>query len=60
MCGIAGLTKSLVTEFSVNSILKELKERGPDYSESKDFGEIVLLHSRLKIIDLSTIANQPM
>jgi asparagine synthase (glutamine-hydrolysing) len=60
MCGIAGLTKSLITESSINNILVELKERGPDYSESKDFGEIILLHSRLKIIDLSAIANQPM
>ena len=64
MCGLAGyIGKETVSKKSLNQTLKLMKNRGPDFQsflnyEFKDLN-IYLLHSRLKIIDLANIANQP-
>ena len=61
MCGIFGFTyKGDGGEEKVQELFWRLKHRGPDAQGSKNFGHIVLGHTRLKIIDLSDEANQPM
>ena len=66
MCGIAGIigkrgsNVGLSHHDSVSQMIRELNHRGPDAvgfsrSNSHSFG-----HARLSIIDLSTLANQPM
>lgn len=67
MCGIAGIVHFKNNVEQVNSTLltsirDTMLHRGPDGGEnwiSKD-GKIGLAHRRLSIIDLTTIANQPM
>lgn len=63
MCGIAGLFYFKPTEIPKKSVLKmagSLKHRGPD-AEGVFFDQHVGLgHRRLKIIDLSEAASQPM
>jgi asparagine synthase (glutamine-hydrolysing) len=64
MCGIAGyLGNDTISETKINIVLKEMYHRGPDANGSRKFFyknfKINLLHSRLKIIDLSEKANQP-
>ncbi len=69
MCGIVG-TIALTPEYSrlpqekklIDSTWKAvrtLSERGPDFSEVKNFDNAVLGHSRLAIIDKTSAANQP-
>ena len=63
MCGIAGFigTKN-INLFEINKTLKIMHHRGPDANGYKFFKEkknICLLHTRLKILDLSSNANQP-
>ena len=64
MCGIAGYIGDQKVESSVvTKTLTLMKNRGPDY---KNFyqteinkSQILLLHSRLSIIDLESRSNQP-
>ncbi len=63
MCGIAGFigTKKINTE-EIKKTLKIMHHRGPDasgYKLIKKSKNICLLHTRLKILDLSNLANQP-
>lgn len=64
MCGIAGFagTRELPEE-AVRACLFEMRRRGPDAAACRRFmmGErqVVLLHSRLSIIDLDPRSNQP-
>ena len=65
MCGIAGIvTNKTVTKERVEQMLSTMQQRGPDASGITLFEhngqEIALGHRRLKIIDLSNLANQPM
>lgn len=66
MCGIAGyFGKSLISKNIINKTLKNMKERGPDFSNyfSRSHTNnlfIYLLHSRLSIIDLHPRSNQPL
>jgi asparagine synthase (glutamine-hydrolysing) len=63
MCGIAGrLTygESIGNKEIVEQMCENMVHRGPDFGSVKSFGKIVLGHRRLKIIDLSEDANQPM
>lgn len=65
MCGIAGhLGTDSIKKNNIDICLKSLKERGPDSFGCKFFSfknnKVSLIHSRLKIIDLSESANQPM
>lgn len=64
MCGIAGIFTADIhcrhTELS-RLMVQELRHRGPDFYTAKALDEFCsLAHSRLKIIDLSDTANQPM
>lgn len=63
MCGIAGRIHKkdeLTNTQVVKNICSKMVHRGPDCGIVKSFGSITLGHRRLKIIDLSTEANQPM
>ena len=66
MCGISGTyamhaerTVSLSKEH-VRISLEKMRHRGPDVSSVKEFESCILGHNRLKILDLSSEANQPM
>ena len=64
MCGIAGYIGNYDIKFSdVNKTLNLMKNRGPDsrdyYTEKFTEKQLLLLHSRLKIIDLNPRSNQP-
>lgn len=63
MCGIAGIYSSLPTTFDsahLKQISDLLQHRGPDAEGVFSDAHIALVHQRLKIIDLSDAANQPM
>jgi asparagine synthase (glutamine-hydrolysing) len=66
MCGIAGgyqFQGREVTDLSnekLASALNRLHHRGPDNQGLIDLGNCILGHVRLKILDLSNDANQPM
>lgn len=60
MCGIIGINYTGVKKEDYSEITKVLNHRGPDYSSYYDSDNILLVHNRLSIIDLSTAANQPM
>jgi asparagine synthase (glutamine-hydrolysing) len=65
MCGIAGyIGKQTPSDDQVNRCLELMRRRGPDargmYRQSFGDGlQVVLLHSRLSIIDLDERSNQP-
>tara|TARA_B100000035_G_scaffold315325_1_gene335249 strand:+ start:1584 stop:3386 length:1803 start_codon:yes stop_codon:yes gene_type:complete len=59
MCGIFGSSSSLDPK-DLDLIKKKLSRRGPDGQQSYSNQDVCLVHSRLKIIDLSEKANQPM
>lgn len=64
MCGIAGyIGKSTVDAARVGRTLALMRNRGPDHQACAAFrdGEtnVLLLHSRLSIVDLDARANQP-
>lgn len=63
MCGIAGsVGKPFTDAASLQKVLNIIKRRGPDASgvwTSID-NRVTLIHTRLSILDLSTVANQPM
>jgi asparagine synthase (glutamine-hydrolysing) len=64
MCGIAGFvgTREL-SDHAVRACLAEMRRRGPDAGSFRRFASngqnVVLLHSRLSIIDLDPRSNQP-
>lgn len=62
MCGITGYYnfKKKVNENIIYDPLEKLKKRGPDNKDIFLHNNIVLGHTRLSIIDTSSIANQPM
>lgn len=66
MCGVAGyFGKNQVDQDVVSKTLEALSHRGPDargvYQKHTSSGKnILLLHTRLSIIDLDPAANQPM
>jgi asparagine synthase (glutamine-hydrolysing) len=61
MCGLAGwLGGPPVDEAAQNAVLERLSHRGPDGTGAKLFDDAGLLHTRLKIIDLSPLGDQPM
>ncbi len=64
MCGITGyIGREAVDEGRVHATLGLMNRRGPDHQASLSFGHgennVVLLHSRLSIIDLDPRSNQP-
>jgi asparagine synthase (glutamine-hydrolysing) len=61
MCGIAGsFGKEELDAVVGQRVLEALRHRGPDGSASKTWPEATLLHTRLRIIDLSPMGDQPM
>jgi asparagine synthase (glutamine-hydrolysing) len=63
MCGIAGsLTDARLSEADIVSMTSALSHRGPDAQDVFTNTEktLALGHTRLSIIDLSSVANQPM
>lgn len=59
MCGILGALGRIEEKKFLNS-LNQIKHRGPDYTNFYFKNNIKLGHQRLKVIDLSSEANQPM
>ena len=64
MCGYTyyfktGLKKKINQGF-LKSILNLQKHRGPDISKWSNYKNSYFFHNRLKVIDLSNRANQPM
>ncbi|XHR80492.1 MAG: asparagine synthase (glutamine-hydrolyzing) [Gloeotrichia echinulata GP01] len=61
MCGIAGfLSRTPLKEANLNFALKALFHRGPDNQGMWQDNYIQLGHTRLSILDLSPLGNQPM
>ena len=64
MCGIAGIValsdegKSSLK--NIDGAVKELRKRGPDSKGTFTHKNLALGHARLKVIDTSKLANQPM
>ena len=59
MCGILGALGRIDKKKFLNS-LNQIKHRGPDYTNYYFRNDLKLGHQRLKVIDLSSAANQPM
>ena len=64
MCGIAGyIGEKQIAENLIYNTIEVMKNRGPDFQKFESFYNhnlhIVLIHSRLSIIDLDTRSNQP-
>ena len=64
MCGFAGILyfnpKQKVDPDSLNQAVKSINHRGPDAQGTCISGSAGLGHCRLKIIDITDAANQPM
>ena len=65
MCGISGyIGKKNISKNLINNTINLMKNRGPDYQNyyAKNFEDtkVILIHSRLSIIDLYERSNQPM
>ena len=63
MCGIAGLydvSHRAVNFATLEKMKHALLHRGPDNSDIASFENIGLVHTRLSVLDLSDVANQPM
>ena len=67
MCGIVGCFAKKITDKQkqlINGVLKYQYSRGPEHTEQCRITNVnfegILGHNRLKIIDLSQHANQPM
>lgn len=65
MCGIAGYFGShRIPEANIRTCLERMNRRGPDFAAYKEWtnprgNNILVIHSRLSIIDLDPRANQP-
>jgi asparagine synthase (glutamine-hydrolysing) len=61
VCGIGGwVGQTAADERRIEAILDALRHRGPDGSAARQFASATLLHTRLRIIDLSPTGDQPM
>ncbi len=64
MCGIAGyIGRNQISESAIDQCFETLSRRGPDFCShfrmSIGENEVVLLHTRLSIIDIDARSNQP-
>ena len=62
MCGLFAISKkSIINKKLLHEVYSDLNHRGPDAKGMKIFdnGKLALLHTRLKIIDLSSNSDQP-
>lgn len=62
MCGIAGLVTPAraVMAGDIDAMVNGLRHRGPDANGRRSFGRCSLGHTRLRIVDLSPLGDQPM
>ncbi|MEI7761501.1 MAG: asparagine synthase (glutamine-hydrolyzing) [Thermoleophilia bacterium] len=61
MCGVAGWIGHVeIGERTIAAVVDSLKHRGPDGAGSRVFDRAGLIHTRLAIIDLSPLGDQPM
>ena len=64
MCGIFGaigpITDSINKSETSHKMIEALKRRGPDYSDYIEFDKGFIGHTRLSLLDLSSLGNQPM
>jgi len=60
MCGIAGVLGRSPDLRTVAAMVDIQRHRGPDDRGVQDYGDAVLGHSRLAILDLTSHAHQPM
>ena len=60
MCGIAGSYGFVPNNNQISHCLENLKSRGPDDSGVFYNNEILLIHTRLSVIDITKNAQQPM
>ena len=60
MCGIAGIVGPGASKARVSAMSAAIRHRGPDGDGSFTADGIALAHRRLKVIDLSAAAAQPM
>jgi len=60
MCGLAGVAGGHPDDLTLNAALRAIAHRGPDGSGIHRDGDICLVHTRLSIIDPSTLGAQPM
>ena len=58
MCGILGSISNNILNHSKG--IKSMNHRGPDFSDSIHYDNLILSHSRLSIIDLDMKSNQPL
>lgn len=59
MCGIAGTYNTKPDRSKVDQLIGVLQHRGPDDRGSASTGNAVLVHTRLSIIELSSLGAQP-
>ena len=59
MCGIIGIINSQ-NKKKVDKAIRSIEHRGPDATRVMTFGNAVLGHTRLSILDLSETGSQPM
>lgn len=60
MCGIAGVVFNEISSSSIEKTLDVLNNRGPDAHGVFFDDDVILLHTRLSVIDLTKSASQPM
>lgn len=59
MCGVAGFYNASVDQQVIAAVQSKLKHRGPDEQQVYLKKDVGLLHSRLSIIELSSLGSQP-
>ena len=60
MCGIAGIIGAGTGDYNIQDMLEKIRHRGPDGLHYWSRPNLAFGHARLKIIDLSPAADQPM
>jgi asparagine synthase (glutamine-hydrolysing) len=58
MCGIAGFF-NVGSQDNISSVMNSLTHRGPDAQDCRIIKDVGLIHTRLSIIELSTLGAQP-
>jgi asparagine synthase (glutamine-hydrolysing) len=59
MCGIAGYYNASITEDTVNHVIAALRHRGPDDERWYKHYNVGLIHTRLSVLELSSLGSQP-
>ena len=59
MCGIAGYYNTTVPHHQMRDVMARLHHRGPDDQRVYVRNDVGLIHTRLAIIDLSSLGSQP-